>query len=85
LDYLSVRLDDPVNSAWNNFNDTCLPDPQYLCSGIGYPQYVVNATTAEHVKAVVDFARKNNIRLIIKGTGHDYLGRYILYPHPTTH
>ena len=78
-------LDDPVNSAWNNFNnDTCLPDPQYPCSGIGYPQYVVNTTTAEHVKAGVDFARKNNIRLIVKGTGHDYLGRYILYSHPTT-
>jgi hypothetical protein len=46
---------------------------------------VVNATTAEHVKAVVDFARNNNIRLIVKGTGRDYLGRYILYPHPHYH
>lgn len=79
-------LDDPVNSAWNNFNnDTCLPDPQYPCSGVGYPQYVVNATCAEHVKAGVDFARENHIRLIVKGTGHDYMGRYILPSLYTSH
>jgi hypothetical protein len=72
----SSVLEAPVRSAWNNFdNDTCLPDSQYPCSGAGYPQYVVNATNAAHVKAGVDFARKNNIRLIVKGTGHDYLGR----------
>jgi hypothetical protein len=71
-------LDDPVNSAWNNFNnDTCLPDPQYPCSGTGYPQYVVNATSAAHVQAGVNFARENNVRLIVKGTGHDYLGRFV--------
>jgi FAD/FMN-containing dehydrogenase len=28
------------------------------------------------VKKGIDFARENNIRLIVKGTGHDYLGRW---------
>jgi len=67
---------DPISSAWDNMNnDTCIPDPQSTCSPLGYPAYVVNATTAEHVAAGVKFAGSNNIRLIVKGTGHDYLGR----------
>lgn len=37
--------------------------------------YVVNATTPEHVQAAVNFAGKHNVRLNVKGTGHDYLGR----------
>lgn len=46
------------------------------CSGDGYPAYVVNATTAQHVKAAIDFARENNVRLTVKNTGHDVTGRY---------
>lgn len=33
------------------------------------------AKTKEHIKAGVDFARTNNIRLIIRNTGHDFMGR----------
>lgn len=70
------HTENPVSVIMNNFvNDTCLPDPKYPCSGEGYPIYVVNATTAKHVKKGVDFARKNKVRLVVKGTGHDYLGR----------
>jgi len=66
----------PVSSAWNNYNnDTCLPDTTYSCSGKGYPEYVINATSAEHVALGVAFAKSYNIRLIVKGTGHDYMGR----------
>jgi hypothetical protein len=73
------HTDNPVSSIENNWNnDTCLPYPTVPCSGEGYPVYVVNATSAEDVKKGVDFARENNVRLIVKGTGHDYLGRYIL-------
>jgi hypothetical protein len=68
--------DNPVSVSENNWvNDTCLPVPTDPCSGEGYPIYVVNATCADHVKKGVDFARRNNVRLIVKGTGHDYLGR----------
>lgn len=70
------HTDDPISTDSNNFNnDSCLPDPTTPCSGAGYPVYVVNATNAHQVKTGVDFAREHNIRLIIKGTGHDYLGR----------
>jgi hypothetical protein len=69
---------DPVSSAWNNFNnDTCIPDPTLPCSGLGYPQYVVNATSAEEVAAGVKFANSHNLSLIVKGTGHDYMGRQV--------
>lgn len=68
----------PVSSMQNNWNnDTCLPIPTFPCSGKGYPVYVINATKPEHVKKGVDFARKYNVRLIVKGTGHDYLGRFV--------
>lgn len=68
---------DPVSSAWENYNnDTCNPEPEYSCSAKGYPAYVVNATCAEHVQAGVLFAAMHGIRLIVKGTGHDYMGRY---------
>ncbi|GJN81772.1 hypothetical protein PLIIFM63780_005307 [Purpureocillium lilacinum] len=67
---------DPVSMMMDQFaNDTCLPNAQYPCSGKGYPNYVVNATTASHVKAAVDFARKHTVRLVVKSSGHDYLGR----------
>ena len=68
--------DNPVSVPENNWvNDTCLPNPLDTCSGEGYPIYVVNASCAEDVKKGVDFAREKNVRLIVKGTGHDYLGR----------
>lgn len=75
---------DPVSSAWNNYNnDTCLPEATYSCSGKGYPAFVVNATSEEHVVLGVQFARKYGIRLIVKATGHDYMGRYVfLCPNP---
>lgn len=50
------HLESPISVMWNNWsNDTCLPDAAYPCSPDGYPAYVVNASTAEHVKLGVDF------------------------------
>ncbi|PKS05203.1 hypothetical protein jhhlp_008571 [Lomentospora prolificans] len=70
------HVSNPVSPIWNQFaNDTCLPDPELPCSGKGYPIDVINATSPEHVQAGVRFARKHSIRLNIKNTGHDYLGR----------
>jgi hypothetical protein len=49
---------DAVSSMWNQFNnDSCLPDPSDPCSGEGYPVFVINATTAGHVKCGVDFGK----------------------------
>ena len=37
--------------------------------------YVVVAESPNDIVAAVDFAREHGLRLVIKGTGHDYLGR----------
>lgn len=73
--------EDPVmpNSAWPNGNTCPLPPAQgsnpYTCNITGYPAYVVNATTVKHVQLAINFARNNNIRVTIKNTGHDFVGR----------
>jgi len=36
--------------------------------------YAVHARNASDVAAAVSFARENNLRLVVKGTGHSYLG-----------
>jgi hypothetical protein len=38
---------------------------------------VVNATTESDVSKAVKFAADHNLRLVIKNTGHDFLGRNI--------
>jgi hypothetical protein len=59
----------PVNASAGEIPGTCL---------IGdLPRYTVNATRPEHISAGILFAREHNIRLIIKDTGHDLLGRYV--------
>lgn len=37
--------------------------------------YAVESANTNDVVKAVDFARKHNLRLVIKGAGHDYLGR----------
>ncbi|MGI9196091.1 MAG: FAD-binding protein [Candidatus Nanopelagicales bacterium] len=38
-------------------------------------EYAVAAETADDIVAAVDFARAHRVRLVVKGTGHDYYGR----------
>lgn len=37
--------------------------------------YAVAANSTEDIVAAVNFARDNNVKIVVKGTGHDYLGR----------
>lgn len=37
--------------------------------------YVINATTPKHVQLGVNFARNTGVRLVVKNTGHDFLGK----------
>lgn len=41
------------------------------------PVYTINATEPEEVAAGIEFARKNHVRLVIRNTGHDMLGRLV--------
>ncbi|KAF2201703.1 FAD binding domain-containing protein [Delitschia confertaspora ATCC 74209] len=55
---------------------TCMPgNPTVDCTLGGFPQFVVNATTVAQVQLALNFARNNNLRLVVKNTGHDYLGK----------
>ncbi|CAA7268633.1 unnamed protein product [Cyclocybe aegerita] len=54
------------------YRDTTLGFP---CKQGSVPPIGVDARTVEDVQAAVVFARKNNLRLVVKNTGHDYLGR----------
>ena len=46
-----------------------------LCILGNNPRYAVNATSAKHIYDTIAFAKRQNIRLVTKGTGHDLLGR----------
>ncbi|KAJ7853446.1 FAD binding domain-containing protein [Mycena leptocephala] len=47
------------------------------CSLGGFPVYIVNATTVKHVQLGVNFSRNKGIRLVVKNTGHDFVGRSV--------
>ncbi|RYP39081.1 hypothetical protein DL767_002344 [Monosporascus sp. MG133] len=71
-------LDDPVNVMspyW--MNRTCSPfaGPNGSCTLGNLASYAINVTAAEDAIAGVKFAQSNNVRLIVKNTGHDFLGR----------
>ncbi|GAD93892.1 conserved hypothetical protein [Paecilomyces variotii No. 5] len=62
--------------------DTCAPlntsEPlagQPMCDLGNAPVYSINATESDHVAAGIKFAKDNNVRLVIKSTGHDIRGR----------
>ncbi|KAK4458178.1 hypothetical protein QBC42DRAFT_277389 [Cladorrhinum samala] len=74
------QVDLPAAGLWTYFtNDTCRPttNPSDSCTLGNYPVLVLTARTAAHIQAGVNFARQNNLRLIIRNTGHDFLGRSV--------
>lgn len=69
-----IGLSYPVNITCPPVNATAGERPG-SCSLGKQPLYAVNATSEEHIAAAVNFARSHNIRIVIKETGHDILGR----------
>ncbi|KAF2755342.1 isoamyl alcohol oxidase [Pseudovirgaria hyperparasitica] len=70
--------DQPIETMWTYWsNNTCTPDsPKERPCTLGFsPSYVIMATEIAHIKAGIDFARQQNVRLIIRNTGHDFMGR----------
>ncbi|PYH76616.1 FAD-binding domain-containing protein [Aspergillus uvarum CBS 121591] len=62
-------------------NNSCLPPnvTGYVhdrdCTTGGLPAYIVNATTETQIATAMKWAADRNIRIVIKGTGHDLNGR----------
>ena len=75
---VSSSVSQPAAALWTYFtNDTCRPtqNPTDSCTLGYYGVYVIMASTPRHVKAGIDFSRRNNLRLIVRNTGHDFIGR----------
>ncbi|KAF2850217.1 FAD binding domain-containing protein [Plenodomus tracheiphilus IPT5] len=64
----------PVNITCPPVNYTSGATPRSCTLGSN-PRYAVNATTTEHIKRTIAFAKHHNIRLVTKSTGHDLNGR----------
>ncbi|KAJ8112324.1 hypothetical protein ONZ43_g5419 [Nemania bipapillata] len=62
-------------------NNSCLPpnatgyDTSLGCHVGGYPSFIVNATTPVQIATALKWASDRNIRVVVKGTGHDLNGR----------
>lgn len=65
-------------------NNSCLPPGAdgYTkgrgCSIGALPQYIVNATNEQQIATALRWATERNIRVVVKGTGHDLSGRYYI-------
>ncbi|KAL8704762.1 MAG: hypothetical protein Q9201_002109 [Fulgogasparrea decipioides] len=57
------------------FNISAGQQPTQNCTLGDQPVYTVNATEAADVAKSIQFAEKNNIRVVIRDTGHDLLRR----------
>lgn len=70
-------LDYPISA-----NSSCIPpgatgyEESRGCDLDGLPEYILNATINEEVATALQFASERNIRIVVKGTGHDMNGRY---------
>ncbi|KAK3326009.1 hypothetical protein B0H66DRAFT_145406 [Apodospora peruviana] len=74
------QIDLPTAGLWTYFtNDTCRPttNPTDTCTPGYYPVVVIMAKKTSHIQAGIRFASQNNLRLIIRNTGHDFLGRSV--------
>ena len=59
-----------ANASCNPFDPASMP-----CHVDDYVKYTVNVTQQSDVKAALKFVQDHNIRLVIRNTGHDNLGR----------
>jgi hypothetical protein len=78
--------ENPFLTNWPQYaGNPCPPPPPNVttagradeCSAGRYPDYVVAATNAEDVSAALKWASKTGVRVVIKNTGHDFLGRFV--------
>ncbi|KXX78001.1 6-hydroxy-D-nicotine oxidase [Madurella mycetomatis] len=63
--------------AYTFTNNSCNPwlDRTAPCTIGSHVVYAINATDPTHLQRGISFAKRHNIRLVIRNTGHDYLGR----------
>ncbi|KAJ5630610.1 FAD binding domain protein [Penicillium longicatenatum] len=65
----------PMAAWWGNHSCSPFSPADSPCTNGPLAQYAANVTSAADVKEVLKFTKSHNIRLVIRNTGHDYLGR----------
>lgn len=50
-------------------------NPNGTCTLGGYPSYSVNVSNVAQIQLGINIARNLNLRLVIKNTGHDHIGK----------
>ncbi|KAI4242030.1 MAG: hypothetical protein L6R40_004257 [Gallowayella cf. fulva] len=77
-DFPNMHEEDPssIINPWQQ-NGSCDPfTPQTTPCTLGnYVDYSIKVSSWQDVAAGIQFAQKKNIRLVVKNTGHDYLGK----------
>lgn len=63
------------NSVWDSPNCRIDTPRTMPCDQAFVPTYSVDAQNDDHVTKAVKFANKYNLKLVVKNTGHDFLGR----------
>lgn len=59
-------------------NATCQPQDAALgktCTLGGFPEYSLNITSVAQIQLGINFARALDLRLVVRNTGHDFLGK----------
>ncbi|KAI0534841.1 FAD binding domain-containing protein [Xylaria digitata] len=64
-----------LNNSCTPFVNTSTSLKSSSCTLGNSPNYAINVSSAADVLAGLKFAQRKNLRLIVKSTGHDYLGR----------
>lgn len=75
------HVDDPTSTMFPIFQGrTCMPteDPDSSNCTLGaYASYSVAVTEVRHIQLALNFARRTNVRLVVKNTGHDFADKSI--------
>lgn len=65
----------PMASWFSKFSCDPFLGPETGCNIGGLQRFSVNVSGVEDVQKTLQFVRDHNIRLVIRNTGHDYLGK----------
>lgn len=77
-DYANTHIassSDPLAPFFANVSCDPFTAPSARCIVGTLVQYAVNASSSSDYLATIKFAQQNNIRLVIRNTGHDYYGK----------
>ncbi|KAK0621942.1 hypothetical protein B0T17DRAFT_494420 [Bombardia bombarda] len=74
----STHSQDPTSIMSPLFQgETCMPEDgaTSTCKLGGFPSYSVEIRNVAQIQLAINFARNLNLRLVVKNTGHDFLGK----------